>query len=907
MIGQTLGQYRITAAIGAGGMGEVYRATDTKLGRDVALKLLPEAFAADPDRLARFEREAKVLASLNHPGIAHLYGFESTRLEGGVTVHFLAMELVEGEDLAERLKRGAIPVDEAVAIAKQVAEALEEAHEKGIVHRDLKPANVKVTSDGRVKVLDFGLAKAWSGESGGVTSSADLSQSPTLAHTGTAAGLILGTAAYMSPEQARGKAVDKRADIWAFGVVLWEMLTGRRLFVGETVSDVLAAVLTREPEWAVLPPTAQGRVRDLLRRCLERNPRQRLHDIADARILLEEAHRRRPRTRPRSAPGRSAGAPADDRGCSWRARGDGPGRRGPRRGAPPSPCGRASPVAQPLRRPAGEPLAPRGPRRQRRDLAGRRPDGRHGRGRGSPASLPARLRFPGPAPAPGHGGRHRPVLLARRALDRLLEGRAPQGVSRRRRTGQDRAGRLRVRRLESRGGDLLHALVQHRTLQGRRRGRNASAADPRRPGAGRAQPQLPGAAARGRALLFTSHRATMAESRVEALSLASGERHVVVENAIEARYLRGGYLAFVRDETLTVAPFDAQALRLTGPALPARHQVAVGYGNCHAEYALSGNGTLALIPRSVMPARREVVRLDRAGRAETILAAEKTYGGPALSPDGRQLALTRNEGGLDLLLYDLEHKATARLAASPRREFGAVWDRSGTRLFYVVDTPVFQIFEVPASGSGEPRRLLESPEDHVPLDVSPDGERLLYLQRMESLGVLPIARPRDERLLGGMEGHQNFGRFSPDGRFVAFQSDASGRDEVYVRPVDGSPRQPAGFEGRRAAAALGEERGAVLLAGRPALLRPGAHRARSPGRRAARAVPHDPRGQPRLLRERLRRVGGRAVRLPRADPRPAAAARGPGRARLGIRGPVALRACGRQLIGRFDPRRGDPL
>jgi serine/threonine protein kinase len=229
--GHTLSHYRITAAIGAGGMGEVYRATDTKLGREVALKLLPEAFAADSDRLARFEREARLLASLNHPGIAHLYGFESASLEDGSAVHVLVMELVGGEDLAARLKRGGIPIDETVAIGKQVAEALEEAHEKGIVHRDLKPGNVKVTPDGKVKVLDFGLAKAWTGEFAGTTSS-DLSQSPTLAHTGTAAGLILGTAAYMSPEQARGRPVDRRADIWAFGVLLFEMLTGTRLFAG---------------------------------------------------------------------------------------------------------------------------------------------------------------------------------------------------------------------------------------------------------------------------------------------------------------------------------------------------------------------------------------------------------------------------------------------------------------------------------------------------------------------------------------------------------------------------------------------------------------------------------------------------------------------------------------------------
>ena len=274
LIGQTLSHYRITAAIGAGGMGEVYRSTDTRLGREVALKLLPKAFAADPERLARFDREARLLASLNHPNIAQLYGFETASLDDGTVVHVIAMELVEGEDLAERLKRGPVPLDEAIAIAKQLAEALEGAHEKGIVHRDLKPANVKLTPDGKVKVLDFGLAKAWTGDGVGGTSSADLSHSPTLAHTGSAAGLVLGTAAYMSPEQARGRTVDKRADVWAFGVVLWEMLTGQRLFSGDTVSDVLAAVLTREPDWKALPASTPPGLRRLLRHCLERDPRR---------------------------------------------------------------------------------------------------------------------------------------------------------------------------------------------------------------------------------------------------------------------------------------------------------------------------------------------------------------------------------------------------------------------------------------------------------------------------------------------------------------------------------------------------------------------------------------------------------------------------------------------------------
>ncbi len=243
MIGQTLSHYRITAALGAGGMGEVYRATDTTLNREVAIKVLPPEVVQDAERLARFRREAQVLASLNHPNIAAIYGLEEA--EGKP---FLALELVEGEDLKERLVRGAIPVDEALEIAKQIAEGLEEAHEKGIVHRDLKPANVKLTPEGKVKVLDFGLAKAWSGDSASGGSSMDLSQSPTLAHTGTQAGVILGTAAYMSPEQARGKPVDKRADIWSFGVLVFEMLSGRQLFVGETISDVLAAVLKNEPE-----------------------------------------------------------------------------------------------------------------------------------------------------------------------------------------------------------------------------------------------------------------------------------------------------------------------------------------------------------------------------------------------------------------------------------------------------------------------------------------------------------------------------------------------------------------------------------------------------------------------------------------------------------------------------------
>jgi serine/threonine protein kinase len=283
VIGASLGPYQIVSPLGAGGMGEVYRARDTKLNRDVAIKILPETFANDPDRLARFTREAQTLAALNHPNIAHIHGLEES---GGVRA--LVMELVEGEDLAQRIARGPMPLDEALPIARQIADALEAAHERHIIHRDLKPANIKVRADGTVKVLDFGLAKAIEGSGGSGRSGGPggLSLSPTIMSPAamTGAGIILGTAAYMSPEQARGKPVDKRADIWAFGCVLFEMVTGTQAFAGETISDLLAAVLTKECDLSGVPP----RLRGLLRRCLEKDPAKRLRDIGDMSLLLDD-------------------------------------------------------------------------------------------------------------------------------------------------------------------------------------------------------------------------------------------------------------------------------------------------------------------------------------------------------------------------------------------------------------------------------------------------------------------------------------------------------------------------------------------------------------------------------------------------------------------------------------------
>ena len=275
--GHKLAHYEIVEPIGKGGMGEVYRARDGKLGRDVAIKVLPDELARDEERLARFKREAKVLASLNHPNIAAIYGLEQSE-----STHYLVLELVPGETLAERISRGPIPWEEALEIAAKVAEALEEAHEQGIVHRDLKPANVMLTPDGKVKVLDFGLAKAFAGDD----ASQELSQSPTISRHQTAAGVILGTAAYMSPEQARGRSVDKRSDIWSFGVVLFEMLTGKKLFGGETISDTLASILKEDPDWGLLPTETPRTLRELQRRCLQRDPRERLRDIGEARIAI---------------------------------------------------------------------------------------------------------------------------------------------------------------------------------------------------------------------------------------------------------------------------------------------------------------------------------------------------------------------------------------------------------------------------------------------------------------------------------------------------------------------------------------------------------------------------------------------------------------------------------------------
>ena len=400
-------------------MGEVFRARDTKLNRDVAIKVLPAAFAQDSERVARFRREAQVLASLNHPHIAAIHGLEES---DGVVA--LALELVEGEDLAERLTRGAIPVDEAIAIAKQIAEGLEAAHEKGIVHRDLKPANIKLTRDGTVKILDFGLAKAYEGEP---TTDGAISQSPTMSRQMTEAGVIFGTAAYMSPEQARGAMVDKRADIWAFGVVLFEMLTGKRLFTGETVSDTLAAVLRQEIDWKVLPASTPPGLRRLLERCLDRDAKQRLRDIGEARDRAR-ADARHARYCP-CLFGTAAAAVGHRARARLSPRRSLSGRRGARRPTPVPPLRLSAELGAAVSLSTGfgpaAILSPDG--RLLAFVASQVADQR-------PLLHLRRLEQLDAAPLAGTEGRPRPVLLARRRVDRVLRRReAEEGLGHRRR------------------------------------------------------------------------------------------------------------------------------------------------------------------------------------------------------------------------------------------------------------------------------------------------------------------------------------------------------------------------------------------------------------------------------------------------------------------------------------------
>ena len=795
MIGQTLAHYRITAALGAGGMGEVYRATDTKLGRDVAIKILPAEVAKDPARLERFQREAHLLAALNHPHIAAIHGLEEADGQP-----FLVLELVEGEDLRERLSRGPIPVDEALEIAQQVAEALEEAHNTGIVHRDLKPANVKVTPDGKVKVLDFGLAKAWTGDGAEAGShSASMSQSPTLAHSGTQAGVILGTAAYMSPEQARGKPVDKRTDVWAFGVLLWEMLTGRTLFAGETVTDVIAAVVKEEPDLDALPVETPRAVRWLLARCLRKDPRTRLPDIGSARLTLQDVLGG-------TAP--EAHAPADAAATLT-----GHPQRSRERWVWAAVSLLATAIAVTLAvvhwteapdpRPAVH-FTVDAPEGWSLLFALPSPDGRH---------IVASAR-------PDDGDARRDSKMAwlhtlESGTFRLLEGTegvyemfwSPDG----RFIGFAADGELR--RLSLEDGIMRRICVlpergaigadwndEGTILFGGPEGLYtvpASGGDPERllaidpardEEALYARRWLPG----GRFLFDPLGRRGR---RPVSLGVYLGslddpdERRLLWPDA--ARYvLAGRHVLFNREDTLFAQLFNFENAEVRGEPFAIASSVAF-FDAERGRFAVSPEGTLLTYFTGEEEERVQLTWLDRKGELIETVGAPGLYDQIALSPDGRRVAVeVRGDEGWDLWTIDLARGVPNRLTSEPGNERDPVWSPDSQEVTYgsyETGNRGLGLFRKGLSGArAQPIPIGDEANAEfrpIPHSWSSDGKTLLYKRIGQNKGwAFTLEEAEEPEVLLDLDVSLNKLRVSPDGRWLAFTSQESGGWDVYVQP-----------------------------------------------------------------------------------------------------------------------------
>ena len=771
-------------------MGEVYRATDTKLNRAVAIKVLPAEVAGDPDRLARFKREAQLLASLNHPNIAAIYGLEEA--EGKP---FLVLELVEGEELALRLKRGPIPVDDVLGIAKQIAEALEEAHEKGIIHRDLKPANIKITPDGKVKVLDFGLAKAYAGEAA-APPGADLSQSPTLARTGTQPGFILGTAAYMSPEQARGLPLDKRSDVWAFGVVLYEMLTGERLFAGDTVSDILAGVLKTEIDIGRLPPSTPPVVRRLLRSCLERNPKNRLHDIADARLALDEAlaGTENGASVPPARESRAvwlvvAGALGAGLALGWLlTRGLLPGGAEGNE-APfhaefqiPAPAG-TSVVSGLALSPDGQKLAFVAEGEEGasavwiRILAGTE-------AKMLPGTTGARYPFWSP------DGRRIAFFAQNRIKVTDLLGGETRVVAETGLTPDMRGGAWS-------GEDVIvfapsTAVSLYKVPA---RGGKAEAATRIAEGSDTGTHRWPSFLPDGKRFLFYSSTGTGVEPGMLYLGqLGSLEAKPLGPATSAGVWAEPGYLLYVRGDSLVAHRFDDRRSELVGDpkplGIPLPGSVAVAGLR---SLAAATNGLLVYRPDTRGVTR--LVEVDRKGvELRTIAAGKDTwYYAPRLSPDGRRLAVSHYEPGAshgDLWVHELERGVETRLALPAGDNIIAAWSPEGRELVYVsvARTPSGGVFRLDPGRPREEQSVLAA--NAYPDAWTPDGKRLVYEQLdpsgRSSLWIRSLDGDPEPRRLGPEHATEWAADLSPDGRLIAYTSDASRRSEVYVRALDRS-------------------------------------------------------------------------------------------------------------------------
>jgi serine/threonine protein kinase len=781
MIGKTLGHYQITNELGRGGMGEVFQAKDQVLGRDVAIKVLPEEFAKDADRVARFQREAKVLASLNHPNIAAIYGLE----ESGGT-NFLVLELVEGKTLADRIKSGPIPVEEALKLALQIAEALEAAHEKGVIHRDLKPANIKVTSDGKAKVLDFGLAKAFAEEQSGL----NLSNSPTLSNAATQQGIILGTAAYMSPEQAKGKAVDKRADIWAFGVVLFEMLTGRQQFTGESTSEILASVLKSEPEWNRLPQNLHPRIRLLLERCLEKEPRNRYSGMSDARVDLQKAL-------------------ADPSGLMAQP------------GTTVGPRGKLS-IILPWAAATlvlGSMVA---------GVAGwylRKPEPHqvilfeYDLAEGQQFSA---FNMPGSPLAVSPNGKQFAYSTRKglylRSMDeltaKLISGTeestqqpffSPDGKW----IGYFSDGERKLKKISVTGGTpvviceiqqllgaswcedntIVYGQYGGDIMQVPANGGTPKSIVKRKSAASvLVNPQiLPGAKG---VLYQTTPGLNIAKSKVIVQSLKSVETKELFAG-MEPRYLPTGYIAYsLLNGSLFVVPFDADRLEIKS------EPVSVLEGVIHP--AISESGTVVYIPTGpgAPPGESAIggtlVWVNRQGKEEPLSAAPAIYRSFRISPDGKRIALAIGlNDNASIWILDLDRASRTRLTFDEEgtNSLNPIWMPDGKRIIYNSSRQGFasgDIYWMASDGTGEAEKLASSP-GLVAESLSKDGKTLVtragtYSSPHSDIGTLSMEGGHASKPLLQEKYEESNARISPDGKWIAYQSNESGRFEIYVRP-----------------------------------------------------------------------------------------------------------------------------
>jgi Tol biopolymer transport system component len=783
--GVRIGPYEVVSLIGAGGMGEVYRGRDTKLGRAVAIKILPESFANDPERLARFEREAKTLASLNHPNIAIIHGFEEAH-----GIQALVMELVEGPTLADRIAEGPLSMDEALSVAKQIAEALAAAHEQGIVHRDLKPANIKIRSDGTVKVLDFGLAKAIES----VARASSSSQAPTITSPAmTHIGVILGTAAYMAPEQARGQPLDKRTDIWAFGCVLYEVLTGRRAFEGQHVNETLASVLKAEPDWTALAADTPTAIRLLVQRCLAKDLRSRIPDISVVLFVLKEATAISPafEVAPRSQHRVRALIAVTAACVIGTAALVGLVLQVMRRPVAPNPQ-RVS-IVLPADRsisftwgpglslaisPAGtdivyvsyNPDAPVGQREQLqvRSLASLV-------ARDLPGTYGARQPFFSPdgrwAAFFTPTGELKKVSLAGGnpliIVDHIDGSEWSFGVWLDDNTivfgGYGTGG---LQRVPADGGPSKH-LTRVDAAQSERAHFPASFV------------------ADAGAVLFVTAFQNTPHPRIDAVILSSGDRRVVLDKAMG--FVAGEHLVFQRNEALLMAPFDGARLRLAGSPVPLLDEVRQ---NAAPQMDVSSNGTLAYVP--AVDQARTIGRVDRNGAFDPLGPPQGRISGPRVSPDGQRVAfaLGNTQGGRTLHIYDLVRGTTTKVTQSGT-DVNFAWrpDGKGIAVFsFRQDGDGIYLNEL-----GGTERLLRR-GDGASLLVeswSPDGSALAITRQVGSqhdiwlldVGDKPTARP-----FINSPANEHSPKFSPDGRWLAYISDVSGRSEVYVRGYpDGEP------------------------------------------------------------------------------------------------------------------------